>query len=422
MALYNMTGSSEALLQAQIATFSERPGAAAFIANTYLKDVHPDKYNIGIYDFSQLVAESSLRAITAKINNDENNINTGVVTDAEMLLSAKDAWDSQKMGFYFPGNSILSQNGLMNFLVSNGAELMTPFEAAKLFATTVVKIMQDGGYSGLGDFARYGMTEGALVAVIAAFGGGPFAGKKIGDFQLYPDLYDIVELPDAAYRVAIDKATGKVVGVFSYEVLPTLETLEGQFTQVWPEVLAALGGPAALLTVATIMTVLESVLTDFRRTNSDTANFGSPATPLHPAATEGNDTLWGTGGIFSSFHADPINGGGGDDRIFGGDGNDAIHGDAGDDILRGGLGADTLYGGDITGLDDSADKLDGGLGNDLLVGGGGNDELTGGKGHDTLEGGAGTDTYIYASGDGFDALTDLKMGFCIGPRFQPDPI
>ncbi|MEQ1544055.1 hypothetical protein, partial [Methyloglobulus sp.] len=36
------------------------------------------------------------------------------------------------------------------------------------------------------------------------------------------------------------------------------------------------------------------------------------------------------------------------------------------------------------------------------------DILKGGKGNDTLEGGEGTDTYIYTTGDGFDAKADLK--------------
>lgn len=37
MALYNMTGQEEALLQAQIATFSEGVGGAAFCANSLLQ-------------------------------------------------------------------------------------------------------------------------------------------------------------------------------------------------------------------------------------------------------------------------------------------------------------------------------------------------------------------------------------------------
>ena len=48
----------------------------------------------------------------------------------------------------------------------------------------------------------------------------------------------------------------------------------------------------------------------------------------------------------------------------------------------------------------------GGTGNDKLIGNDAANELTGGKGNDMLEGGAGNDTYIYTSGDGFDAFAD----------------
>ncbi len=59
-------------------------------------------------------------------------------------------------------------------------------------------------------------------------------------------------------------------------------------------------------------------------------------------------------------------------------------GGAGDDVLSG-----SLY---------FADEILGGEGNDTLIGNGGND---------SLEGGAGFDTYTYATGDGFDATTDI---------------
>jgi hypothetical protein len=64
LALYNMTGSQEALLQAQITTFSEGAGGAAYVANTFLKSTYSDRYTKEIYDISQLVAQSSLDAIS----------------------------------------------------------------------------------------------------------------------------------------------------------------------------------------------------------------------------------------------------------------------------------------------------------------------------------------------------------------------
>jgi RTX calcium-binding nonapeptide repeat (4 copies) len=335
MARYNMTGSQEALLQAQIATFSEGPGAAAYIANSYLKEIHPSIYQANIYNVSQQVAESSLKAIEKKINDDANNANTGIITDAEMLKSAQDAWVELEMGNLFPGNVLLAQNGLKALLASKGAPLLEPLPAAQLFASKVIDILTNGGYTDLSDFAQFGLTEGALAGLVAALGGGPLMGKQIGDYQIYPDLYDIVELPDAAYRVAIDKATHKVLGVFAYEALPTLETIEAAFTEMWPQIVAGFVNFPAFITVTAIMEVLSSVLVDIRREHTQTGEFGIIKAPVQSAATEGNDTLWGEGGFVSFMHDNTINGGAGDDRIFGGDGDDILHGDVGNDILYG---------------------------------------------------------------------------------------
>lgn len=68
----------------------------------------------------------------------------------------------------------------------------------------------------------------------------------------------------------------------------------------------------------------------------------------------------------------------------------------------GGAGNDTLVGTDYE------DKMFGGDDNDVLDGLSGNDYLEGGKGNDRLVGEDGFDTYIYTSGDGFDAFADLK--------------
>ncbi len=57
------------------------------------------------------------------------------------------------------------------------------------------------------------------------------------------------------------------------------------------------------------------------------------------------------------------------------------------------------------------DSINGDLKGDRLYGGAGNDTLTAGGGNDYLEGGAGNDTYIYTTGDGFDAFADCPMRF-----------
>ena len=160
----------------------------------------------------------------------------------------------------------------------------------------------------------------------------------------------------------------------------------------------------------------------------------------------GQDSLTGT------VEADLLRGFGGDDHLAAGDGDDTLVGGAGNDVLDGGSGADRfvaddgdgndeIAGGDgfdfldasattsavdvnlaaglsigattgtdslafvegvvggvgddhLTG-DDSANVLNGGLGNDELHGGGGDDTLIGGAGSDFIDGGTGLDTASY---------------------------
>ena len=82
---------------------------------------------------------------------------------------------------------------------------------------------------------------------------------------------------------------------------------------------------------------------------------------------------------------------GGDDKIFGGKGDDRIGGKAGDDQLHGDEGDDEIFG------DDGDDLLDGGLGNDILTG-------------DDFSGGQGSDTFVLATGEGTDTITDFEVG------------
>lgn len=103
--------------------------------------------------------------------------------------------------------------------------------------------------------------------------------------------------------------------------------------------------------------------------------------------------------------ADTLAGTTGPDWILGGAGDDSISGDVSGDVLLGGAGADSLYGGagsdllmggggmsvlsdDTLGLvlrvDDAANLLDGGTGNDTIWAGPG-DTITGGTGDDDIQ-------------------------------------
>jgi hypothetical protein len=100
--------------------------------------------------------------------------------------------------------------------------------------------------------------------------------------------------------------------------------------------------------------------------------------------------------------ADTLNGGIGDDLVYGGNGADTLLGDAGNDriygaqsndALGGGTGSDQLYGGS------GNDNIDGGAGNDVLLGGIGADRLNGGAGNDRIDGAQGTDNLSGGAGD-----------------------
>ena len=104
--------------------------------------------------------------------------------------------------------------------------------------------------------------------------------------------------------------------------------------------------------------------------------------------------------------------GGGNDRIYLGDGDDSAHGGTGNDKLDGAAGFDNLFG---DGGNDSLvgggqnDKLSGGSGIDTLVGGAGRDRLDGGTGDDLMRGDGGSDTFVFAIGDGVDAIADFNL-------------
>ncbi|MBU2963500.1 M10 family metallopeptidase C-terminal domain-containing protein [Citreicella sp. C3M06] len=183
---------------------------------------------------------------------------------------------------------------------------------------------------------------------------------------------------------------------------------------------------------------------------NDLLQGGNEDDALHGGA--GNDTVWGGNGrdrawlhagddlfndnaqtgdfasdtVYGGSGADTLNGGGGADRFYGGDGADVIAGGIGDDLLNGGRQNDLLYGGDgndtVVGSN-GADQAWLGNGNDYyedddqvaygddrIWGGNGNDTILMGGGDDTATGGAGADSFVIASVEGDDLVTDYQPG------------
>ncbi|PZD73694.1 Bifunctional hemolysin/adenylate cyclase [Acaryochloris thomasi RCC1774] len=176
----------------------------------------------------------------------------------------------------------------------------------------------------------------------------------------------------------------------------------------------------------------------------------------------GNDSLFGDANnneLFSGAGNDTFEGGAGNDILKGGSGNDVIDGGSGDDTVivndfsgvdffDGGEGNDAIrflpsdgrninvriaegFVGDrregvqffenfesvLTGSGDDSlfgndddNQLYGANGQDTLLGGGGDDLLAGGLGDDWVTGGSGSDTFILASDDGTDQITDFERG------------
>lgn len=102
---HNLTGSTEALLQAQVSSYSGYMGQLALYANavakTYLGNQYPGTTN----NFSQLIASDLLDKIKASVADG----GTGVFTDDQVLEFARLQWDIRGIGDCFPGNVLVGK-------------------------------------------------------------------------------------------------------------------------------------------------------------------------------------------------------------------------------------------------------------------------------------------------------------------------
>ncbi|WP_159104279.1 putative Ig domain-containing protein [Sneathiella glossodoripedis] len=104
---YKLTGSRQALFQAQISTYSGFAGSVALIGNYVAKLNNLESYNLTLDNFSDQIAWSLLEEIDVQVNGGatpEFNSTSGVVSDEQMQQLDRRVWDSLEMGPYFPGN------------------------------------------------------------------------------------------------------------------------------------------------------------------------------------------------------------------------------------------------------------------------------------------------------------------------------
>ncbi|WP_122665910.1 calcium-binding protein [Pseudomonas viridiflava] len=113
--------------------------------------------------------------------------------------------------------------------------------------------------------------------------------------------------------------------------------------------------------------------------------------------------------ILAGLGNDWVFGGGGDDYLDGGDGNDVIFGGSGNNRVLGGSGDDHIVGGSsVSGEYTGSNFIDGGDGDDYINGGDGIDRIFGGAGNDNIRGDntiSGAGNDYIDGGNGADILT-----------------
>jgi hypothetical protein len=107
-----MTGSNEALTQAEISSFSGDPGYLAYAANATAQFTlgllgRGDQYPGTTDQFSLQIATDLFN----RIQTDVNNGGTGVFGDKQIFDLAQQQWINNNVGDFFPGNVVDSERG-----------------------------------------------------------------------------------------------------------------------------------------------------------------------------------------------------------------------------------------------------------------------------------------------------------------------
>ena len=169
---------------------------------------------------------------------------------------------------------------------------------------------------------------------------------------------------------------------------------------------------------------------------SDTVSYGSSTSAITVNLTGsfaldgmgGTDFMVGVENVSGSFFADILIGDSNGNLLDGGDGNDLFRGGAGFDQFYGGAGFDTAdYSGATSAVTSNlaafftsndgqgwgdyllgVENLIGSAFSDSLAGDSSANRIEGAAGNDFLAGNSGNDTFIFASGSGFDVVTDFS--------------
>ncbi|MGK0247956.1 MAG: hypothetical protein ACI910_000684, partial [Oleispira sp.] len=116
MFYYMLTGNTQALVQAQITTYSGFFGGAALYGNYLAKIANPDKYTLSLDQFSIDIVQANIDAIRIDINGGNN----GLLSPEDLQVADYGVWVDKEMGDYFPGN-LLAPGGSISLLFTAGS-------------------------------------------------------------------------------------------------------------------------------------------------------------------------------------------------------------------------------------------------------------------------------------------------------------
>jgi hypothetical protein len=106
---YNLTGSEQALVQAQVSSYSGMYGQLAFFSNAAAKAYLGNQYTETTDQFSLAIAADLNNRIKSSVNSGES----GVFSNDDILGFAKEQWVVRDLGDYFPGNILLPKNTIL---------------------------------------------------------------------------------------------------------------------------------------------------------------------------------------------------------------------------------------------------------------------------------------------------------------------
>lgn len=97
---YEFTGSQQTVDMAQISSFSDLLGGTAEMANK-VAEIHPNYPKEGVLKFSEKIAKSHFDEVVKAFSESR------LLTELEIVQVARNVWNKEEIGTYFPGNFAL---------------------------------------------------------------------------------------------------------------------------------------------------------------------------------------------------------------------------------------------------------------------------------------------------------------------------